>query len=253
MASTPSEVVRVTASDISLCRRYVLPSPWRPARRPDTLALAVPPAARYRRRHEAPLAQTGRRPGLRSHRGPTVGRCARGAGAGRGATFDLLGEVGGLGEKGLGLLDGVDADLEDGRGISGCTARGATDRCTLLLPPFRHPLFRRFLERRQRPRRHDGPLSGRQVPPLQVQGDDEGECFGVVADRPLSHSSAVLTPRRGHPFRTHQRPRHALGGPGRPPGRLGPSREPPAINHATGNGSGRRRTSRCDGTGAAGN
>jgi hypothetical protein len=113
----------------------------------------------------------------------------------QGARLHLLGQVGGLREQGLGLLDGVFPHLERLRGvITGATTFG-------LNPAGGLPLLGRLLECRQRPRRHNRPLRRCQVPPLYVERDDEGQGGGIgepgVPVRTSALAGGLLTAATG--------------------------------------------------------
>jgi hypothetical protein len=87
----------------------------------------------------------------------------------------LLGQIGGVSAEGLRLLNRLLADLEC---LGDLLARQNGLSVHFALCPVTAPALRELLHCLGR---HNRPLARRQVAPLDVQGDDQGQGRGVVA------------------------------------------------------------------------
>jgi hypothetical protein len=139
-------------------------------------------------------------------------------GEGEGAGFYLCGEVGGVGNECLRLLDGVLADLEDfgndlPRFLSALSRRKVLSSLPLLRLGLKVSQHRPF-------RRHDGPLRRRQVSALDVQANDKGESAIVVAvvigegrfNSGLLAGGKTISPIKDQPLIAGQRLPEPVGG-----------------------------------------
>jgi hypothetical protein len=95
---------------------------------------------------------------------------------------NLKGQVAGVGQEGLGLLDGVDADLENlGSIIAGVTNLHGPCRLILTSSITATVLGSDLLEHRQHSCCRERPLCGSQTTPLDVETDHEGKGRGFIA------------------------------------------------------------------------